>query len=172
MENLVPSLSANIHEILQSVRDTMQVTLSGLKESRMSLNHSLTSLPLHPYERLKHQYLHCKGLSAQCIEDIEEPEDFNVYTASSALTSISERFNDETLNRLQTIALSADAVHQNHIASPFAALSGSEYILDEQRMSKHLMFLEMVRSIPLAAIEKNPTQIAQKLLTQYIKAYS
>ena len=159
-------------DILSSARNTINQALSGIRQARLTLNDSLTSGPVHPYDKLKHQYLTQKGLSALSIDEIEAPLDFDVEKAAAEIENIQKRLNDESYDRLETISLSYHVMDDlMGVTNPFTTLSGDTYVVDENRVSNHLMFLELVSNLSPIAIERNPQEIAQKVITQYIKTY-
>jgi hypothetical protein len=157
--------------IAVDVQSTIQHILSGIREKRMTLVDALTSTPIHPYEKLKYIYLDQKGLSAINIDDVPPVSGFELSTITNQITSINQKVMDDIFTRVPF--LSSQTIFDNPQAgNVFATLSADEYIIDEERMSKHLAYTEMIKTITAEQIDKNPIEIAQKILSQFVITYT
>ena len=153
-----------------AIQTTVQSVLSGIREKRLSLVDSLTSTPFHPYEKLKYMYLDQQGLSAKNIDDLPPVSAFNLAEATVQLTSINQRVVDDYLTRVP--GLTGVSVFDNpQIGNIFATLSANEYVVNEQALTKHLEHIELVRHVTAEQIDKNPIEVAQKLINHFIQTY-
>lgn len=167
----VLSLSAEpLYDFLAEDMKLYELTLAQiLSSSDLLINEidaMLSSIPIHPYDRLKAEYLgpDCPTIS---LNDIEVPECFCLSSVSCQITNIAERYSD--LFDLQIQALSTDKIDQ--VYSAFAMPSGEDFVIDKDKTANHLQYVDMVNNIPLHLVDENPMLVAQKLLTQYIKMY-
>ena len=166
---LSPSLSSIFKAKADDINKSLQDVLQGLREKRITLNHSLTSVPVHPYERLKWQYLDQMGLSAIPFDQLPAPSAFDLTAVSKEISNISAKFSDGLLSRFES--LTAGGIQDPNVGNVFSALSGDSYVIDDNRMSKHLMFLETVQHIPMGELERDPSGVTQKILNEFVKAY-
>ena len=63
-------------------------------------------------------------------------------------------------------AYSPNITSQN-LGNAFSVLSGNEYVIDKEKLRKHLEFGEIVRNIPQDYIDNHPYLTAFKLLSRY-----
>ena len=160
----------NSVEAVDEVMKTLQETLSSARLLNETMEASLTSVNMHPYEQLKRRYL---GLDfvPLTLDCIPAPQTFCPMSCREQLSAISCEFNTTMLTQF-TAASSEQALSE---CSVFAVLSatenGNEFIIDEPRVGNYLQFLEMVKSIPMQAVEKNSEEVARKLLTHYISIF-
>lgn len=156
--------------IAEQANITIQQVLSGIKEKRLSLVHSLTSTPFHPYEKLKYMYLDQHGLSGTNLQDLPPVSAFNLVTVTNDLTAINQNMMDSILLRMPS--LTSTSIFDNPEAgNVFATLSGDTYVVDDERITKHLQHIEMVKHITVEEIDKNPVEVAQKLLHHFVQTY-
>jgi len=159
----------NLSSVEQAL-NTVQEALSSARLLNQTMEAALTSVNNHPYEQLKQQYL---GLDfvPLTLDCIEAPQTFCPLSCRDQLSAISEQF-DTTMTTQFTAASSEQALNE---CSVFAVLSatenGNEFILDQPKIGNYLQFLEMVKSIPMQAIEKNSEEVARKLLSHYINIF-
>lgn len=151
---------------LALVEQTISQLLSATDLLSLELDHALSSVPAHPYDRLKHEYL---GPDSQPISlsDIPEPVDFCLSSVSCQISAIAEKYGN--LFDLHFQALTAGNVEE--VYSAFAVPSGDHFVIDKQQTAKHLQFVDMINHIPLQLVDENPMLVAKKILTQYTKTY-
>jgi 5-enolpyruvylshikimate-3-phosphate synthase len=160
-----PTLSEQIETTVTSV-------LTALDFMQHQFDVMLSATPLHPYEKYKAQYLE-PNQSCQMLHEIEVPEDFSVDTATCCITSISEKIQENALTQLQMLTSESYQENQseNELCNAFSELSGNTFVVNKEKMSNHLQFLEMTRNITIEQIEKDPVEVARKVLAQYVKLY-
>ena len=146
-----------------SLQGAIQALLSSTRQFRESFESAMSSIPAHPYERLKWEYFQPNEQFLK-IEDIPTPTNFCPFTCTKELSAISAKFN-ETVSA-QVCALTCENIPET--CNAFAALSDNVFVVDSQKAKDHLQFLEMVRSIPMELVDQNPREVAQKILSQYI----
>ncbi len=164
-------LSANNEEEpVNEILKTIQEALSSARLLNETMEASLTSVNNHPYEQIKQQYL---GLDfvPLTLDCIPAPQTFCPMSCRDQLSAISCEFN----NTMSTQFTAASSEQDLSECSVFAVLSatenGNEFIIDQPRVGNYLQFLEMVKAIPMHAVEQNSEEIARKLLTHYISIF-
>lgn len=169
MNTLVHEESNLINFVSQDLID-FNVTLDALLSASEELCHhfdaALSGIPIHPYERLKYDYL---GNNFACIsiDSVEVLPNFCPIAAVSDISAISVKYN-ETVD-CQMRALTSNTTENE--CNVFAELSGDQFIIKHEKIANHLSFIEMVKNIPIQAIDANPELIAQKLISHYINTY-
>jgi hypothetical protein len=143
-------LSATLQRRFDSV--TITEILSSLQ--------SLSGVPIHPYERLKYD-LFGKNYVFKTINDIEAPKDFNVETYTQQLTGITEQTHQMSLSSLSAFNASMQT----------GTLTAEMPLLPPDTIRHNLEFVEIVKSISLDEVQRNPVQVAQKLTSYYIKNF-
>jgi hypothetical protein len=154
---------------LDSCSCLIQQALSASKLLRETFESSLSCTPIHPYDVYKSQYLP-NDTEPLTLESIPFPTDFCPYTCTRQITAISAEINQNA--HVQVCALTAcDTLNYecNAFATLSATLSGNMFVVNEHKAKNYIQFLELVRSIPIHVVERNPEDIAKKLVTQYIK---
>ena len=149
-----------------SLQGAIQALLSSTRQFRESFETAMSSVPAHPYERMKWEYFQPNEQFLK-IEDIPVPNAFCPLTCAKELSSISVKFN-ETVNT-QVNSLTCEDIPET--CNAFATLSDNVFVVDSEKTKNHLNFLEMVRSIPMEMVEQNPREIAQKIVSQYINFF-
>ena len=129
---------------------------------------SLSSVPLHPYDRLVHEHF---GPNPEflTIDDISLPLNFCIHTTIGKLTSINAR--QKELH--DTHYAEMENLHDHvHIGNTFATLSGDTFVVDNDQVKKYIEFHEIVKSIPVDRINSfEAPLIAQKLLHHYTNIF-
>lgn len=177
--DVLPQLSAT--EVQQRVdvateqqitlNETVSAILNNLRGTRLSLNNFLTSVPTHPYEKLKHEYLNTPECSANTFENLPPVTNFNQDVMSKQLSAIREKIRNDFQIKIPSLT-SVNLLQQPELMNVFSVLSGEKYVVDKAKVAKHLQHIEMIKSIPLDQIQKNPIEIAQKVITHFIATHS
>jgi hypothetical protein len=85
------------------VNQRTQDILSNLQNARNQMLHSLTSIPSHPYEKLKYRYL-SKDTKIPTLDEIKIPKDFNLNTVIADLSSIAERHQKAHICQIEQLS--------------------------------------------------------------------
>lgn len=149
-----------------SLQGAIQALLSSTRQFRENFEASMSAIPPHPYERLKWEYFQPNEQFLK-IEDVPVPTNFCPFTSMNEISGISAKFND--IMNCQVSALSCQDVE--HACNVFTTLSDNVFVVDTEKTKAHLNFLEMVRSIPMELVDQNPREVAQKIVSQYIKFF-
>ena len=152
---------------LACLQETLQQVLSSSRLLREQFQFELSALPIHPYQKLLAQYFE-PGEQVLSIENVPTPLSFNPITTTSQITAISKKFYEATIE--QANALTAENIPET--CNAFAVLSGEEFIVDHQRVKNHLTFLEMSKAITVEMIEKNPQEVAKRVLSEFVRLYA
>jgi len=164
------------NEELARINSTLQHVLSTLDVAESTMRESLTALPLCPYERIKHQYVHSAGLELYTIDDIEvDMENLPKYDElMEGISKISDKHDyvrDTHIQHLSSLG-HMEEIHP-HIGNVFATITDDGTVeLDNEKMGKHIQFLDMVRNITMEQIKANPVEITHKIMSKYISTYS
>jgi hypothetical protein len=164
---LTQELSAVPSLLEQEIRSTIQSVLSSLQEVQSKIGIP-EGVPVHPYERLKHEYVTSRGLEFYSHEDIEHDSEKEPHHYFDAIKEISDCKNQRILDHLDFIST---GVQHEHAGNVFASVSGDDITLNQDHAASHLQFIEMLKNIPLSAVEANPISIANKILSKYTETY-
>jgi hypothetical protein len=151
---------------LALVEHTISQLLSATDLLCLELDHALSSVPAHPYDRLRYEYLE-PNTQTISLSDIPDPINFCLSSISCEISAIADKYGD--LFDLQVQALTAGRAQE--VYSAFAMPSGDSFVIDKQQTARHLQFVDMVNHIPIQMIEEDPILVAKKILTQYTKMY-
>jgi len=167
---LFATLSAYVTDF--SILSTLETVLSGSQQLRKELQIALSSIPAHPYERLKSEYLG-QEFSPVKIDDICIKEDFCAKTCLASICAISINMNQNVMSHFYSVT-SQDLSAMN--CNAFIQLSttdcGEQFIVNPKRSAGYLGFLETIKRMPIDLIEKDPVQTAKKLISHYIDVMS
>lgn len=147
---LVQQLSATLQQRFDN--NTLTDILSSLQ--------SLSSVPIHPYERLKYD-LFGKDYIFKTINDIDTPTDFNTETYTQQLTSITQQTHEMSLSSLSAYSAAVQT----------GTLTAEIPLLPPETIRHNLEFVEIVKSLSLEDVQTRPMEIAQKLTSFYIKNF-
>lgn len=155
--------------------------VSSAREMTTSITTSLTSVPVHPYEKLIYEYLG-PDYKPKEIQDYSIPDSFNPFTCTKELRIIAEA--NQQLQMTQMAILSAEAMNptfdgtfstenlNNAFAEPVDTSDGNQqFVINEVRLKEHLEFMEMVKNIPKEYILKNPLEVAKKMISEFIRIH-
>jgi hypothetical protein len=179
--NEIQQKAESLARLLQVDKERARTTINELVSSAQTMTSSLvndlTATPLHPYQKLLHDYL---GPNFICpsIKDLTIPQNFS---PQICLTELEEFANEVQLLRTDQFArLSAEAmdtsfegITSENLNNAFAVLSstaeGERYVINHERLKDHLKFFETVKNIPTDYIIKNPIEVAKKMLAEFTR---
>jgi len=155
--------------------------VSSAKEIKNTLTHTLTSVPIHPYERLIYDYLG-SGFVPATIYEYSVPEQFNPILCLRELEKISRKTSQVEMTHYACISAEAlkpgfngsfDTENLNNIfAVPTIDEQGKQtFVVDKKRLTEHLKFVEMAKRIPADYIVKNPLAVAKVLISEFIRIH-
>lgn len=177
----IDAKASHLKSLLEIDKNKALSTISELVSSAnaitSSLKEALTSTPTHPYEQLVHQYL---GPNFICpsISDITIPVDFTPQKCLSDLEIITN--NAKELQTSHIAILSAElfdtsfpGITSENLNNSFAVLSststGERYVVDSNKLSEHLKFIETFKRIDTDYVVNNPIEVAKKMLAEFIR---
>lgn len=165
----------------QKAQKIISKLVSSAKEITSTITNSLTSVPIHPYEKLIYEYLGPKFVP-KSIHEYSIPDNYNPYKCIKDLRVISEA--NHQLQMSQMAQLTAEAMQptfdgtfvtenlNNAFAEPVIGSDGKQqFVINEVRLKEHLEFVEMVKAIPTDYIFKNPIEVAKKMLSEFIRIH-
>lgn len=171
------SFSGSLEQSKQMAQLSIQQILSAARSFNETINNSLVSIPAHPYDRLVHHYL---GPDFVCptIYELNVPQNYCPKEAVKEIINVKNDLFDLQMTHLA--AMSAEVMDTNfygitsqNLNNAFAVLSttcnGDQYIINDKKLSEHLTFVEILKSIPTDYIEQNPMEVAQKLIARFIE---
>lgn len=155
--------------------------VSSAKEIKNTLTHTLTSVPIHPYERLIYDYLG-SGFVPATIYEYSVPEQFNPILCLRELEKISRKTSQVEMTHYACISAEAlkpgfdgsfDTENLNNIfAVPTKDSDGNQaFVIDKPRLIEHLKFVEMAKRIPAEYIVNNPLAVAKILISEFIRIH-
>ena len=154
--------------IREQADHTIQHVLSSLKQLQTSADSTLSGVPVHPYEKMKWEYLE-PNYTPPSLADVQVPDSFSLSTVYASLTAFGKTMTDNTMTAL--MSLSSGTVVDPNAIHAFAVLSGDAFVVDKDLSRGHLQFLEFAKNIPLDAVNQNPLETAQKVLTLFSQTY-
>jgi hypothetical protein len=163
------------NEELARINSTLQHVLSTLDVAECTMRESLTALPLCPYERMRYQYVHSKGLEPFSLDDIQLDIDNlpDHVQLMEDVSRVAEKYDIVCNTHIQHLSALGhmEDIHP-HIGNVFANIKEDGSIeLDEQKMGDHIRFLDMINNITVEQIEANPLEMVHKILNKYINTY-
>lgn len=111
---------------------------------------SLSGLPAHPYERMKIQ-LFGKDFKFPTIHDVEVPKNFCLRTCQEAIDNEQQRIINTTTQQVSCLSC--------------VPLSGLDLDPDKTSLKKAILATEFGQTITVDIINKNPIEVAQKIVT-------
>jgi hypothetical protein len=153
-----PTFRRTTQELLSNLSLTQAFTLSSIDQ----VTAALSSIPMHPYQRLLWEYFE-PDHKFKTIDDVPEPDFIPV---------------DETLKYIEqkTNSLNQTALHnltccpEQQIRTGFGFLSAGEVVYDLEKQKNYLEFFEMVRRIdPQTLTMENINTINKKIIAEYLK---
>lgn len=158
---------------------TIQQALSAARSARLNFEDNLLNGPIHPYQKLIHQYLGADFI-APSVNDIVLPENFCPIQSTEHLTKIKDDLFKNTVTQFQHLTAGIGKVENQDeqelmegLGHAFSTLSatnkGMKFVIDTKKTAEYLEFAEMVRNIPIRDMVTNPVQIAQKVVTRMIE---
>jgi hypothetical protein len=166
----INELKALFQQQQNTANETIQAFLSSVRQLKHEYLSSLSSVPVHPYEKLKEQYWTAET-KPLLIEEIEQPENFCSETCLKQISSISLNLNEQWTTQICALTC-CDANQELELAgNAFASLSENVFVVDQKRAENHLRFVEMIKTIPIQLIEQQPREVAEKIVSQFINLY-
>lgn len=167
---LFAPLSAYITDF--NVLSTLEVALSGSRQLRTQLEIALSSIPIHPYEKLKKQYL-TQEFTPASIEELPLDPNFCPNTCLANICAISIKMNDSVMSHFYSVTSeSLTAMECNAFIELSSTSRGEQFVINPSRSAGYLGMLELIKNIPISLIEREPEQTAKKLISHYIKVMS
>jgi hypothetical protein len=175
----------NFTTLLQKDKEKAKLMIDSLvssaKHVTSTITTAITSVPVHPYEKLIYEYLG-PNHKPSSIEEYSIPNNFNPFSCIKDLRAIAEA--NQQLQLAQMAVLSAEAANplfngtfvtenlNNAFAEPINDLDGKkQFVVNEIKLKNHLEFMEMVKSIPKEYIFKNPLEVAKKMLSEFVRIH-
>lgn len=170
-----------VHPLISEDRNNALLQLAELLSAADLMISELQTNPadtICPYQATLQQYLgpEFKPLN---IHEITIPSDFSLTKASENIKLYREHIDNKMIAQLDKMLEEATdtafpGITSQHIGNAFAVLSttatGTEWVIDEQKLAKHLEFAELVRNMPTDYMdlnEANPLIVSLKLIAQY-----
>lgn len=175
----------NLTTLLQKDKEKAKLMIDSLVFSARQLTSTiataLTSVPVHPYERLIYEYLG-PNYKPKDIKDYSIPDSFSPFGCIKELRIIAEA--NQQLQTTQMAVISAEASNPTfdgtfdgeNLNNAFAELVNTpegkqQFVVNEARLKEYLEFMEMVKAIPIEYIVKNPLEVAKKILSEFIRIH-
>jgi len=151
-----------------NILQTIQETLSSARELNSAFKASLSSIPVHPYDFYKQQYIEPDYVPIT-FEQVEAPADFCHKTCLCQISAISQQFSKNVLTQVEALSTGKVPDDCNAFMGLSATENGEEFVVDRERAGNYLKFVEMIKTIPIEAVNRNPEELAKKVISQYIK---
>jgi hypothetical protein len=153
--------------------------VSSARQLTTELTTSLTAVPIHPYQRLLHEYL---GPNFICptIHELTIPTDFSPARCKAQIKQASKKMLEHELTQFQTLTAeimdtSYEGVKTQNLNNAFAVLSstaeGNQYVIDQEKFKQYLTFAETVKSMSIDYVRENSIIVAKKLLAEFTRIF-
>lgn len=171
----------NLADLLRNDKQAAQLAIqelvSSAKDAKAEMLASLTATPVHPYEKLKLQYL---GSDFICptIHDWIIPMDFCPKAALTDIREIAQGFHELQMSHFAKMSAEAMdtsyfGITSQNLNNAFAIISatanGEQLVVDKKKVADQLKFIETIKSIPTDYIIENPLEVAKKMLAEYTR---
>lgn len=158
LSNLTPELSTAIENLFEQTNLT--TTLSALN--------TLSSIPLHPYDRLKYD-LYGPEYKDIKFKTIDELPTVTGTAPEEMLLAVTEKAKTLQQKLLENLDRSPE-LFTNTILN---TVSGDKIIPDIDMHKKHIEFVELIRQIPVDAKLSNEQILdySKKIISEFIKNY-
>lgn len=156
------SLSALSEPDWQNIKENLSSFTHMVTSLEQTVECCLSSIPVHPYERLKYDYFD-KDHVFKSLDDIEEPEKIPY---ERCIEYIKQKSNEV----LSTTFHNLTCCEEDKIYTAFVCCSGDKMLPDHNRQKNYIGFLETTKNISLDDItDENYMSVAKKLISEYIK---
>jgi len=163
-------LSAYVND--SSFLTTLETMLSGSQQLRRDLQIALSSIPAHPYEKLKNNLLGSDFVPLT-IDELSSDKDFCPTTCLNNICDISIKLNTNVMSHFYTVTSgNLSAMDCNAFIELSTTTNGEEFVVNSKRSSGYLSMLETIKHIPITLLEKDPHSVAKKLISHYINVMS
>jgi hypothetical protein len=145
-----------------SVRHDLTSLTHTVTSLEQEVTASLSSIPIHPYERLKYDYFGT-DYTFKTLDDLEEPEDIPFEKCIDVL-------KEKNKDLMSTSFHNLTCCDEEKCMTAFSYTSCDCILPDHEKQKNYIEYVEIVRSIPLDSINAdNYLSIAKKLIGQYFK---
>jgi len=125
---------------------------------------SLSGVPINPYEKLKYD-LFGKGYVFKTINDIKSPDTFNLEDLTEKINQIADQCTQSSLSAVSAFSIKA----QEQTSEPLSFNLLENDFIDINLARKNIEISEIVRSITIEQIKKEPIEIAKKLINHFVE---
>ncbi len=127
--------------------------------------------PACPYQRTLHEYLG-PNHRYPTITELTIPNTFSYPVVYEKISTFQNNVEQNMFQHLDIMVKEAadtgfPGITSQNLGNAFSVLSGNEYVIDKEKLRKHLEFGEIVRNIPQDYIDKHPYLTSFKLLANY-----
>lgn len=124
-----------------------------------------------PYQRTLTEYLG-PNYKIPSINDLTLPPTFSYPATMQTISEFQNKTHEKMSDHLNIMVKEAAdtsfvGITSENLGNAFAVLSGSKYVIDKEKLAKHLEFDEILRNLPQDVIEDQPYLTAFKLICRY-----
>lgn len=174
-------LEKMLDENFKQMHATIQQALSAARSARIQFDEKLLTGPIHPYQKLVHQYLG-PDFKTPSVYDLPLPVNFCPVTSLQKLNDITDSIFKNTVTQFQHLTAGIGKIENDEertmlegLGHGFAVLSatseGPKFVIDKEKTAKYIEFAETFRSIPIKEIVNNPVEIAQRVIARIIEIF-
>lgn len=160
-------LVAAFQQQLAEANSTIETLLSASQEFQTKQGFDELKLSsLHPFEQYKAMYLDTSK-PVLTYEQLPYPTCFCPSTIMAEITAISEHYSNQLIEQM-------DFVTENNTeagATMFTTRCGDKFVINKEKMSQHLEFMEILKNLDDKLIENDPLTTAYTLLNHFIRVY-
>ncbi len=178
------NIPVETHPALIASRAQGQQLIEKLLEKTKELSKQFDPDPEEPacaYQGMLQKYLG-KNFVVPSIHDLAfpDPRKFELSKVPERIMTVSNKLHEDNITKLQMLSsfsmsaqeMSLSAANLNHAFSVLSATpEGPQYIIDNERTAKYLLFAETVRTMPVDYVKENPLTVAYKLLFEWCNIF-
>lgn len=162
------------HPFLTQDREFAFSLLNELILSAVELNKQMLETlkgPACPYQRTLHEYLG-PNHKYPTIAELPLPTTFSFPQINETISTFQNHVEETMSDHIDIMVKEAadtgfPGITSQNLANAFSVLSGNEYVIDKNKLCKHLEFGEIVRNIPQDYIDNHPYLTSFKILSRY-----
>lgn len=124
-----------------------------------------------PYTRTLEEYLG-KDYKIPSLFDIVLPSTFSLPAIKTKITEFQTEIQNKMQDHLNVMVKEAantsfPGITSENLGNAFAIYENGQYVIDKQKLTKHLEFDEIIRNIPQKVIDEQPYLTAIAILHRY-----
>jgi hypothetical protein len=172
VEQKLPLFTREFEEEKAKWEQTLAETLASLQQSNLTLRQELSATSeTHPYIKTLQEYWP-EGTPSFKFDGLAEVDHYDHEAVSKMLLAIDEEFVRDTQERLEFLSTTPNPEHQMNCVISCADREGDTYVVNKEKMRKHLKFINFLKEADVDGMKANPVKATRKMVMFYIDTYA